>query len=689
MTAFSSSIARSQTHRQGGLPALSAVPPVREEPGLLAGGARVGPVDRPDPGSPQDARDRSREVQEDPALPAFHLGPGGRARGHRFGHLQSDLIVAGADGRAARRGDPGPPLEEAHGPIDDPSGQPPPPGVYGNQTPAIGQHHRNAVGHQHGHGQPGAGHREGVGPGDGLRRPGEAGPGPPLPHPGDPGAVHLLPDDEGRHPQGAHGELAVAVHPFPAVPGTVAQVQGVERGRTHATGTLGEGHQDAVPLQPRRDQGADITLQPSPLQALAPGWMGGGGENLVSRRGKGASRQPSPPPRLAGAARSPLPTTPYCLRKSGMSRSSLCSWYEEARAGVGAGWNRSSSSSSRSRDGTGISSSSSGSPRTGISCGRAAKLGRASRGPNLSNPAAITVTLHSSPRASSITAPKMMLASGCAARVMVSAARLASWRPRSEPPAIESSRPLAPSIDASSSGEEIAARAASSARFSPAAPPTPINADPAFVSTVRTSAKSRLMRPGVMIRLVIPSTPWYRTWSAMRNASRIEVSGSEIWRRRSLGTMISVSTDALRSWIPWSAWTARRCPSKENGRVTTPIVSEPSSRAMSATTGAPPVPVPPPSPAVTNTMSAPLRISSISSRCSSEARRPMSGSAPDPSPRVVSRPMSSFTSASDIRRACASVLIAMNSTPLRPASIIRLTALTPPPPMPTTLITAR
>jgi hypothetical protein len=41
------------------------------------------------------------------------------------------------------------------------------------------------------------------------------------------------------------------------------------------------------------------------------------------------------------------------------------------------------------------------------------------------------------------------------------------------------------------------------------------------------------------------------------------------------------------------------------------------------------------------------------------------------------------------QRACASVFTAMNSTPLRPTSIMRLTALTPPPPMPTTLITAR
>ena len=76
----------------------------------------------------------------------------------------------------------------------------------------------------------------------------------------------------------------------------------------------------------------------------------------------------------------------------------------------------------------------------------------------------------------------------------------------------------------------------------------------------------------------------------------------------------------------------RRLPSKANGRVTTPTVSAPSWRAMRATTGAPPVPVPPPSPAVTKTMSAPLRTSSISSAWSSAACRPTSGSAPGAEP---------------------------------------------------------
>jgi hypothetical protein len=51
--------------------------------------------------------------------------------------------------------------------------------------------------------------------------------------------------------------------------------------------------------------------------------------------------------------------------------------------------------------------------------------------------------------------------------------------------------------------------------------------------------------------------------------------------------------------------------------------------------------------------------------------------------------MSSLASASLISSAWASVLMAMNSTPLSPASIMRFTALTPPPPIPTTLITAK
>ena len=305
------------------------------------------------------------------------------------------------------------------------------------------------------------------------------------------------------------------------------------------------------------------------------------------------------------------------------------------------------------------------------------------------NPVAITTTRMSSPSASSITAPKITFAFWSAAPVTTSAASLTSNRPISEPPVMLSRIPVAPSIDDSSSGEETALRAASAARFSPEAVPIPISAEPASLMIVRTSAKSRLTSPGTVIRSVIPWTPWRSTSSAMPKASPSDVFFSTTCSSRSFSITISVSTWSRSSSIPASACSERLRPSKVNGRVTTPTVSASSSRASSAMTGAAPVPVPPPSPAVTKTMSAPLSASFSSSRVSTAAAWPTTGSAPAPRPRVTFAPMWIFTSASHISSACASVLTAMNSTPVRPASTIRLTAFVPPPPTPTTLITAR
>ena len=87
---------------------------------------------------------------------------------------------------------------------------------------------------------------------------------------------------------------------------------------------------------------------------------------------------------------------------------------------------------------------------------------------------------------------------------------------------------MAPSTDSSSSGDEIAVLAASAARDSPDAVPMPISAEPASCMIVRTSAKSRLIRPGIVIRSVMPWTPWRRTLSASRNASRMLVRRSTI-----------------------------------------------------------------------------------------------------------------------------------------------------------------
>jgi len=164
--------------------------------------------------------------------------------------------------------------------------------------------------------------------------------------------------------------------------------------------------------------------------------------------------------------------------------------------------------------------------------------------------------------------------------------------------------PLAPSIDSSSNGESIAILAASNVRLSPVPRPMPINAEPAFCMIAFTSAKSTLIMPCMVIRSEIPCTPWRKTSSTTEKASNNDVFLSITCNRRSLGMVISVSTRGCSSDSPSSATFFRRSPSKENGFVTTATVSAPNSLAISATIGAAPVPVPPPSPQVMNTISA-------------------------------------------------------------------------------------
>src|SRR6185312_301656 len=151
--------------------------------------------------------------------------------------------------------------------------------------------------------------------------------------------------------------------------------------------------------------------------------------------------------------------------------------------------------------------------------------------------------------------------------------------------------------------------------------------------------------------------------------------------------MMSESTCCLSASMPTAA-TFWRLPSKANGLVTTATVSMPMERAISATTGAAPVPVPPPIPAVMKSMSAPWISSVMRSRSSSAASRPTSGLAPAPRPLVTVVPSCSVTLARLRLSACASVFIVMNSTPLTPLLILWSTAFPPQPPTPTTLITA-
>ena len=87
--------------------------------------------------------------------------------------------------------------------------------------------------------------------------------------------------------------------------------------------------------------------------------------------------------------------------------------------------------------------------------------------------------------------------------------------------------------------------------------------------------------------------------------------------------------------MPNSACCLRLRPSKPNGMVAIPMVKIPISRAMPAITGAAPVPVPPPIPAVMKAIRVPFPKRDFnSSTFSMAAFFPTSGIAPAPRPLV-------------------------------------------------------
>ena len=102
---------------------------------------------------------------------------------------------------------------------------------------------------------------------------------------------------------------------------------------------------------------------------------------------------------------------------------------------------------------------------------------------------------------------------------------------------------------------------------------------------------------------------------------------------------IKVSTFSFNLSIPARALFILTLASNLKGFVTTPTVRLPCSFANLATTGAAPVPVPPPIPHVTNTMSAPAIACLISSTLSFAASSPTLGSAPHPRPFVIFSPI--------------------------------------------------
>ncbi len=205
---------------------------------------------------------------------------------------------------------------------------------------------------------------------------------------------------------------------------------------------------------------------------------------------------------------------------------------------------------------------------------------------------------------------------------------------------------------------------------------------------VRTSAKSTFTSPVTRIRSEIPCVACRSTSSAFLRASLNEVPFPTTARSRSLGTTIMVSTARFSSASPCSACFIRFFPSKRKGRVTMAMVSAPISRAISPISGAAPVPVPPPIPAVMKTRSVPSSTLRTSSAFSSIAPRPISGRAPAPRPRVSFFPIWILMLDLENLSACASVFTEMNSTPSRSSSIIRFTAFPPPPPTPTTFMRA-
>ena len=203
---------------------------------------------------------------------------------------------------------------------------------------------------------------------------------------------------------------------------------------------------------------------------------------------------------------------------------------------------------------------------------------------------------------------------------------------------------------------------------------------------VETSAKSRLMKPSSVMRSEILLTPVFRMSSASENDSFIVSGLSRPQRSFSLGITIRESTYFLSSAIPLSAWSIFCSLSKRKGFVTTATVRMSISFAIWATTGAAPVPVPPPIPAVINIMSASLRADAISSLFSSADLSPTSGLLPAPLPRVSFEPIWIFEVAFEFLSAAASVLTAMYSMSEIPESAMQLRAFPPPPPTPITFM---
>ena len=254
-----------------------------------------------------------------------------------------------------------------------------------------------------------------------------------------------------------------------------------------------------------------------------------------------------------------------------------------------------------------------------------------------------------------------------------------------------SSMPVAPSIDSSSSGEVIAALAASAARLSPVAEPMPISAEPASRMIVRTSAKSRLIRPGTVIRSVIPWTPWRRMSSALRKASRTRLAPLDDLQQllvrdddQGVDLVAQLLDPVERLLHPAPALELERLRHDADGQRADLLLGDLGDHRRGAGAGAAAL-----AGGDEDHVGALQRLLDVVAALGRGAGADLGVAAGAEAAGQLLADPELDVGVAVASSACASVLTATNSTPLSPASTMRLTALVPPPPTPTTLITAR
>src|SRR3990167_6043339 len=182
------------------------------------------------------------------------------------------------------------------------------------------------------------------------------------------------------------------------------------------------------------------------------------------------------------------------------------------------------------------------------------------------NPVTTTVTCNSSVNSGSITVPTTTVADSDAKALTASPTASNSPIDISMPAVILTNTPFAPLKSMSSNnGLEMAIAAASRARFSPLATPVPIIAMPISDITVRTSAKSTLIKPGRVIKSAIPFTAPYNTLLAALNAFNNEIFFPNTLNNLLFGIVINESTYFDNALMPSSAISIRLRPSNANG----------------------------------------------------------------------------------------------------------------------------